>query len=533
MARGEARPRNRRKKKGQFNAPQAEGAALDGSSSENPPSLETPMVGTTNEPATDNEVIIRDQSLQIPQQDEDTASDLFSTAASIRTVSDDSTETTAAERENDALSAAFPGLGNDGEHLDSVNEKDNEFFCDKQSAIWDFGHPIYSRFRAQRFVQFRHSIVFFSFAIFGVFTLIFVKSLDVQIGHLIYFSVVLGFMAAYFFLNLSYISGLRLRYDYLGDNLYYLGFVYTLGTLAYTLYKFDPADVYGVVSSFGIALSSTVLGVVLRIVAHQLHVDPREIEDAVRADLADLTSRLRGALDIVVRDMTIFGDETRQVIGELRNDVANEITGSVDRLVTASNRLLNSVDASFEAFAENVVTIRGLSNNTTDALKALIAKIEAVEAPSNIIEQKLVPATNQIAVIVTSMAEVSQQVRKNADALKDVTETMSTTVIAVREQLDVVSGAASHEEVARRVSLAANALKEMSDFVTILRDHMKNLVNAETAAVAELRGEYQKSVATIKEQSDAIKKELDRFRSMTAETQDALINLAIAIKNSV
>src|SRR5690606_19177481 len=130
--------------------------------------------------------------------------------------------------------------------------------------------------------------------------------------------------------------------------------------------------------SFGIALSSTVLGVIFRVVAHQLKIDPQEIDDAVRSELADLTSRLRASLDTVVRDMTIFGDQTRQAISELRHDVSNDVTDNVERLIAASNRVLESADKSFIAFSEKTSRMNALADKTVTILSELVRKIESI-----------------------------------------------------------------------------------------------------------------------------------------------------------
>ncbi len=419
-------------------------------------------------------------------------------------------------------------------HLPPFKIKSDERLS-SDTTPWHFEHPLFSRRGALRFVQIQHSLVFFLFAVSGVVTLIFIKSINNEFGHFVYFVVVLSFMATYFLINMSDFAGLKLRYDHLGDNLYYLGFVYTLGTLGYTLFKFngDVDNIYGVVSSFGIALSSTVLGVVLRIVAHQLHVDPHEVEDAVRSDLADLTSRLRGALDIVVRDMTIFGDETRQVISELQTEVSNDIRKNVETLVAASTRVVESVDRSFEVFTENTTKVNQLSDKTVQVLAALVQKIEEIHAPADIIERNLIPATAQIVEIVALMRTVSHQVTEQAESLEKVTEAMNASITTVHEQVHTISGAANQQEIANRVTLAANALRDMTQSVTAIRDQMQNLVVSEHKAVSELREEYGRSISNIREHNEAVKRELDRFRSLTAETQEALIDLAGAMKEAI
>ena len=80
---------------------------------------------------------------------------------------------------------------------------------------------------------------------------------------------------------------IRLRLDQAGDNLYYLGFTYTLCSLAITLYRFHAAEgpTDYIVSNFGIALATTIVGVVARVWLHQMREDPLELEREARSEI--------------------------------------------------------------------------------------------------------------------------------------------------------------------------------------------------------------------------------------------------------
>jgi hypothetical protein len=95
-----------------------------------------------------------------------------------------------------------------------------------------------------------------------------------------------------FFIMLFYIAfcGTRsnaIRADIIGDNIYYLGFLLTLVSLAYTLYKYTSADaeIDEIIKNFGIALSTTLIGVVGRVYFNQTHLesddDEKESEEEV------------------------------------------------------------------------------------------------------------------------------------------------------------------------------------------------------------------------------------------------------------
>lgn len=85
----------------------------------------------------------------------------------------------------------------------------------------------------------------------------------------------------------------KIEPEIIGDNCYYLGFLLTLASLSHTLYQMSdptvnggrPVDIPEVISGFGVALSSTILGVFLRVFMMHLRPDFVAKEREVRADI--------------------------------------------------------------------------------------------------------------------------------------------------------------------------------------------------------------------------------------------------------
>src|ERR1700675_1875280 len=93
----------------------------------------------------------------------------------------------------------------------------------------------------------------------------------------------------------------RLRDDQSGDNLYYMGFLFTLTSLAVSLYQFSSdGSAEQIVQNFGIAIGSTIAGITLRIFFNQMRRDPVEVEHTARLELANASRRLRRELDSTV-----------------------------------------------------------------------------------------------------------------------------------------------------------------------------------------------------------------------------------------
>src|SRR5262245_21337039 len=118
--------------------------------------------------------------------------------------------------------------------------------------------------------------LFLTFFLFGSAYIVWAKL--VGIPPVLVTGIPLGLMLLYA-LALGLARYFRLRDDQAGDNLYYLGFLYTLTSLGVSLWQFSVNEgAEGIVTNFGVAIASTILGVALRVVFNQMRQDPVEVE---------------------------------------------------------------------------------------------------------------------------------------------------------------------------------------------------------------------------------------------------------------
>jgi len=90
----------------------------------------------------------------------------------------------------------------------------------------------------------------------------------------------------------------HLRDDQSGDNLYYMGFLFTLTSLAVSLYQFSATRAAEeIVQNFGIAIGSTITGIGLRVIFNQMRRDPVDVallgDDVHHVALLQYGARLR------------------------------------------------------------------------------------------------------------------------------------------------------------------------------------------------------------------------------------------------
>jgi len=454
-----------------------------------------------------------------------------------------------------------------------IEQSDDDSFSTKLNKSSKFSepilpHPVRSKFVSLRYVRATHSVVFFLFALLGCIALILVK---VSIPNpVVYITLVTIIMGGYFFINMSERLGLRLRYDQLGDNLYYLGFVFTLGSLAHTLFVFggETFNIDDVISSFGIALASTILGVVLRIVAHQMRLDPTEVADAVSSDLSDMTARLRGALDGAVRDMSVFGEQTKQVLLELHNDMSDNFSNNVESMIKSSESVVLGVGSALELFSENTEKLNVVSEQTVNAMEKLVSKIDAIQAPENmlenkfkpieiqmdkvglaldeftksignieipvdLVEKKLQPAFEGISTIVARIDSANRQEAERASHLGENISAAGNILSDIVERLVKMGQEFEQVNLAAQARSATDDLKKLSEEMINLTEQIKLSSETDTDSFKNLREQLLESIEQVQSSNIDIERELAKSRALSLETHSALVDMTRTIKNSI
>jgi hypothetical protein len=254
----------------------------------------------------------------------------------------------------------------------------------------------------------------------------------------------------------SIIPRMRLRLDQCGDNLYYLGFTYTLCSLAITLYRFHATEGVAdyIVSNFGIALATTIFGVVLRVWLHQMREDPLDVEREARSEITDAVSRLRGEIDFAIREFNHFNrtlQQSAQEAIEAQGRIALESLGnSTKQYAEVTSRCLGYLENCFADFqrqanelndnSERIVTAltsfsSELAANTQGvaiALTTFANRIDEVETPSDLLSVKLTP-------VFLKIAEAAEQTGGLiSNELLANTQQVSTALTTFSERLNLV-----------------------------------------------------------------------------------------------
>lgn len=335
----------------------------------------------------------------------------------------------------------------------------------------------------------------------------------------------------------------RLRADQAGDNCYYLGLIYTLVSLSYAIFTFDPNDTATtIVQGFGIALATTIVGLVLRVFFQQSRVDLVQAEDTARIELADAAGRLKAELSGMVVSFNDFGRQTRQSLEELRQEVLRSLTEAREAADVAVRNAATEANAALsEQTTEALAKAKRLSAATEKVVSGIerhaevLAKVEtATDGISTGLAALHDAATATRAAMETQAAQAGELNRLQAEAYetsRDLKEVVSQllenvrTLDATASRFDSLVAARLDEVRAAPVEIATEAKASLERVLGELRGSLEAMVTAQRDLATQLASQTGESLSLVDRHNKALEAELSRSRDNVSKVHAALVDM--------
>ena len=218
--------------------------------------------------------------------------------------------------------------------------------------------------------------VFFALTLIGIGFIWMAKDLGWSTAFTVAVPVVLMF--AYFFTS-SFLVGLRLHDEQAGDNLYYMGFLFTLTSLGIALYRFNiDNSIDAIVRNFGVAVTTTICGIGLRIFYNQVRQDPIDIERVARLELAEMTRRVRLELDMTVREFANFRRVSNQVLQEGFEEIGVQAERSGAQILKVMKSLTQEAVKPFRNASDQIKSVLDdVGGKTENRLTSALDRMES------------------------------------------------------------------------------------------------------------------------------------------------------------
>jgi hypothetical protein len=189
----------------------------------------------------------------------------------------------------------------------------------------------------------------------------------------------------------------RMRPDRLGDNFYYLGFIFTLASLSAALLQIQikkTASIDDLLGSFGIALFTTIVGVAGRVLFVQMRGDIDEVEDEVRRDLLSASADLRAQLSLTLAEFETFHTGVRQAADKAATQSGTATEDAISSIKSVAKSAADNIDRAFSNEGDKIQRLEQGMNRIEQGLKTLTTELS----------DRLLDFTDRVREMVTELA---------------------------------------------------------------------------------------------------------------------------------
>lgn len=342
-----------------------------------------------------------------------------------------------------------------------------------------------------------------------------------------------------------------LRADQAGDNCYYLGLIYTLASLSYAIATFDPNDTAStIVRGFGVALATTIFGLILRVFFSQGRPDLENIEEQSRLELTEASSRLKRELSSVVLHMNDFNRQVQQSMQEMKDSSTSTIEELTKTLIEG---LREAVTTANEAIRTEAGDFAKRSKRYSTSFDNLLSKLEqhnssfqqlgnAHEALSATANSAKLTAESAFASMetlqksVVSASAAAGAAENAGEATRRMAEQMASAVGHFEQSLEAIRG-----ETDRHLTDLRNGPAEAVEKIIASLNQASDAFNTQLEQVAQLHDSIQMNIAsqaeaalaTSKRHNDKLEEELARSTVLVSKVHTSLVEMTEGIANSV
>jgi ABC-type transporter Mla subunit MlaD len=327
------------------------------------------------------------------------------------------------------------------------------------------------------------------------------------------------------------------REDRLGDDLYYLGLLFTLVSLALSLRIFGRGfmsraeAIDELIANFGIAIFTTITGLALRVGLYKWRGDElEEPELRARIDLAEATGLLKTQLMFATEDMKSFRLSLAQSLADLVSNSTDKVAAAIEdglnKVTAQAAAAKEAFEKGLEGLSEPLGHLDAMATKAEKELEQLVQRVRNIAIPPDLLERELVPALK----LITRHARA---VEKAIGAEEERSRQMSETLAALGsfgrqadEQLQrMVRSAESLTSLGPSLSEAAKAIEGLIAMVGTANEQLKTGAAGSSQALASLTSAGREYLDGLRNNRELLEQETTKWRDVVNKVQEGMVSL--------
>ena len=251
--------------------------------------------------------------------------------------------------------------------------------------------------------------------------------------------IAVSFIIIYGLINLKTLNLVGNALDRSSDNAYYLGLLYTLFSLTYSLVKIgknisdDGAitgsfNILSLLPDFGIALLSTIAGIGMRVWMQQYNNDPGTIDNEARQQLGKMLEEIKTSMIRFQGDLSTLSTTYNTTSEELNRRVSETLEEATrihaDNIKTVSQQLVDLAAENkrqIEVIGNSAQTISETLTESAEVLRSSFSQITTnIETNLNNFSNRLDSSSEKISDVVEKIDNAAQQMTTTVNILSDI-----------------------------------------------------------------------------------------------------------------
>jgi len=313
--------------------------------------------------------------------------------------------------------------------------------------------------------------------------------------------------------------------DRASDNIYYLGLLFTLASLAYSLILLSKGIdtkrtsgnsvlVLSLLPDFGLALFSTIAGIFGRIILQQLRNDPMDVETEAREELGIAIRQLRETIGQVVTNLNGLSDQTSLTLSELNRTVSETLEQSANQNTMVVRAVADEVGTLSSQLQEQITNVTNFTAASTTQFNEILGGLKTQfegfgEIPNGLaikfeeLGEKLGNTTELIENSAIHQTKLSSEMLASVEALRAAfseagLSRISGIVEEAEEQFTEIK-----EKLIDNQSRLSDTLDGINTQVEVLNSSSSSLVNYEKRIEASAKSVDEANAEYIEELSKA------------------------------
>ena len=275
----------------------------------------------------------------------------------------------------------------------------------------------------------------------------------------------------------------------IGDSFYYLGFILTLVALVVSLTEMasvEKVNMNSIVGSFGVALMTTIVGLISRIVVTSFSVQGQERRERLNHDIEHALTKFSAQIDTltnqVISSLVKVHSETEVTLSETAkkySEVNIELMSYLDEMIKEGSQ---SIKASMEGVSDRInnidVSSDLLAKPLGKSLGAIVETLDEHQKNYKKINSQMVESNNSLSTQFSSSNDIIKEHVNNLE--NSLSKTLDSQIKLYGKSLDDI-GSTIIEQFGDIKDLKIDAQNNIENQLSEFNKNIKNLSNSMSA----------------------------------------------------